>query len=219
MRQQRGQAMVEMLVVAIAILMLVWGLLWLQRWQQIKTQTQHYAALQAFRFSQSYELDESESAATKPTYLAGLFSAISHKEQTETQLLGAMPLSDPFLTTARNEGLLGLTQRWRFTSIASAESWHNSAWAQHVFDFMPNMKLQSQTSIWVGAGHAHHDQHAIQRIEASPSLWGSNQKNSALAMSGLSPLLIAVDAGWGRSQPTTSWLKSWQESVPSSHLK
>lgn len=218
MTKQRGQAMVEMLVVSISILMLLWGLLWLQRWQQIKLQTQHYAALQAFRFSQSYELEQKAVIASKPNYLSGLFSSIAHQENTQKQLLGFMPLSDQLLTHAREEGLFGQTQRWRFTSTAKAEDWFNSAWAQSIFDFMPDMTLQSQTSIWVGAGHAHHDQDAIKRIEGSLTLWGKAQKNSALAIHSLTPLFMPVDMGWNRAQPTIKWLQPWQESIPAHHL-
>ena len=58
MSQQKGQAMLEMVVVTSSILLLIWGLVWLQRWQQVKVQTQHHAALSAFRFSQSYELGQ-----------------------------------------------------------------------------------------------------------------------------------------------------------------
>lgn len=56
MSRQQGQAMFEMLIVSAAIMVLLFGLIWLQRWQQIKVKTQHHAALQAFRFSQSFEL-------------------------------------------------------------------------------------------------------------------------------------------------------------------
>lgn len=216
MTRQRGQAMVEMLVVTVAILMLLWGLLWLQRWQQIKLQTQHHAALQAFRFSQSYELGQQD--ATQPNYLMGLFSSISHQENTKKQPLGVMPLADPLLSNARDEGLFGATQRWRFTSVGKADGWYNSAWAQSIFDFMPDMQLQSQTSIWVGAGHVHDDKEAVKRIEASQTLWGKAEKNSTLAIRSLTPLFIPVDMGWGRAPPENKWLQTWSESVPSNHL-
>lgn len=200
-KQQRGQAIVEMLVIIVAILMLFWGLLWLQRWQQIKLQTQHHAALQAFRFSQSYELNNP--LEQQPEYLTGLYSPIAHEEYTKAQTLGVVPAPHHFLDLAQQEGLLGTTQRWRFSSTAEGAG----------------MQLQSQTSIWVGAGHALSDTHAMERLESSTSLWQYAQRNSNTVIKTLSPLLKPLDAGWGRKSPSTTWLKPWQESVPTHHLR
>lgn len=200
--RQRGQAMVEMLVVMGAILMLFWGLLWLQRWQQIKLQTQHHAALQAFKFSHSHELSQEQKGLTT-AYLAGLYSPIAHQEHTERQALGLMPAQHDFLNLAQQEGLLGATQRWRFSSTAQGDG----------------MQLQSQTSIWVGAAHAKDDEQAIARLEASTSLWKYAQQNSVVAIKTLSPLLTPVDAAWGRKVPSTDWLRPWQESVPARHMQ
>lgn len=199
--QQRGQAIVEMLVIVVAILMLFWGLLWLQRWQQIKLQTQHHAALQAFRFSHSYEVEKP--LELQPEYLTGLYSPIAHQENTKVQPLGVMPAQDYFLELAQQEGVLGSTQRWRFSSSAQGDG----------------MGLQSQTSIWVGAGHANNDVQAIKRLEVSTSLWQYAQKSSVTAIKTLSPLLSPVDAGWGRKAPSTNWLQPWNESVPRHHLQ
>lgn len=215
--RQRGQAMVEMLVVTGFIMMLLWGLLWLQRWQQIKLQTQHHAALQAFRFSHSYELDDA--LQLQPDYLKGLHSPIAHAEQSSALSLGLMPESHLLMTQARDEGLLGLNnERWRFQSLAQAQSWRHSAWSQSMFDFIPQMKLQSQTSIWVGAGHANNDLQAVERLKRSHSLWTHAQGPSTAAIQALSPLLAPVDSAWGRSTPSTQWLQPWEESVPESYL-
>lgn len=198
--RQHGQAIVEMLVVLVAILLLFWGLVWLQRWQQIKLQTQHHAALQAFKFSQSYELEQ---ATLGTAYLAGLYSPIAHTERSERHALGVMPDLHPFLAVARQEGVMGSTQRWRFISVAQGES----------------MRLQSQTSIWVGAGHANDADQAVARLAGSTSLWQYAQKNSQAAITARSPLLLPVDMAWGRKSPDTNWLRPWQESVPAHHLQ
>lgn len=219
---QSGQAIVEMLVVTTAILLFLWGLLWLQRWQQIKLQTQHHAALQAFRFSHSHELGLEQTGAESavyPAYLKGLYSPIAHTEQSQAQALGVMPAQHSLLAKAQEEGLLGATERWRFHSKAHAEGKQTSAWAQRLFEFLPHMALSSQTSIWVGAGHANHDRQAIQRLEASQSLWAYAQARSKTAVKTLTPLLSPVDMAWGRPSPSTEWLLPWHESVPSHHLE
>lgn len=198
---QRGQAIVEMLVSIVAILMLFWGLLWLQRWQQVKLQTQHHAALQAFKYSHSYELEQKQGELTI-AYLAGLYSPIAHQEYTEQQALGVMPAPHHFLDLAQQEGLLGAAQRWRFKSTAQGEG----------------MQLQSQTSIWVGAAHANSDEQIVKRLEASTSLWKYAQRNSIRAIKTLQPVVSPVDAAWGRKTPSTDWLRPWQESVPAHHF-
>lgn len=200
--RQRGQAIVEMLVLIVAILMLFWGLLWLQRWQQIKLQTQHHAALQAFKFSHSHELSQDQEGLTT-AYLLGLYSPIAHKEHTERQALGVMPAQHQFLDVAQQEGLLGATQRWRFNSTAQGDG----------------MQLRSQTSIWVGAAHANNDEQAVARLEASTSLWQYAQQNSVRTFKTLQPVISPVDAAWGRKTPSTDWLRPWQQSVPAHHLQ
>lgn len=216
--KQRGQAIIEMLVVVVAIFGLLWALLWLQRWQQVKTQTQHHAALQAFRFSQSHSLSHLPiDTELQPAYLQGLYSSISHQEYSESLSLGEMPMQSPFLATAHNDGLFGDSERWRFQSRAAADTWQNGAWKQRVFDFMPEMQVQSQTSIWVGAGYAESDSQAVQRLQGSASLWGATHSASSAGINALAPFLTPVDAAWKRATPSTNWLQPWQESVPSRH--
>lgn len=217
MRAQKGQALIEMIVVLMAVLMLLWAMVWLQRWQQIKLQTQHHASLQAFRLSHSYEL-KSEALTHMPNYLQGLYSPLAHDQSASYSQLGAMPNQADFMTKATQDGLLGETQRWQVRSSAQATSAQTMPWSQQKFEFLPAMQVQSQNSIWVGAGHAHHDIDAVQRLKQSPSLWASAQQASQLAIQPLGTLLKAVDVGWGRATPSTNWLQPWQESVPELYL-
>ena len=200
--QQKGQAIIELLVVVAAVLAVFWGLLWLQRWQQVKLQTQHHAALQAFVFSQSYELGAEEIEMVAPSYLMGLYSPVAHEQSTTVEALGVMPTPHRLLESARQEGVLGTTQRWRFQSQALASG----------------MQLQSQISLWVGAGHANDDSQMVQRLAASTSLWRYAQDPSSTAIKALTPLIKPVDAAWGRAAPSSDWLSVWQESVPQPFL-
>lgn len=217
MKTQQGQALIELMVMVLAIFMLLWAMIWLQRWQQIRLQIQHHAALQAFRLSQSYELG-AEALALMPSYLQGLYSPLAHQQLSSYQVLGAMPEQTGFMSTATQDGLFGATQRWQVRSLAQAEPAHTMPWAQRLFEFLPAMQVQSQSSIWVGAGHAHHDTHATQRLQQSNTLWAEAQGASRLAIQPLVPIFSVVDAGWSRPSPSTNWLQPWQESVPEIHL-
>lgn len=217
MSQQKGQAMLEMVVVTSSILLLIWGLVWLQRWQQVKVQTQHHAALSAFRFSQSYELGQVD--AQLPSYIEGLYSGISHQQNSQRLSLGEMAHGAFFIEQAQKEGVLGPSDRWRFESQSVQSNAPKTAiWSTNAFAFLPSMAVKSQTSIWVGAGHAQSDKNMTQRLTASTSLWGHAQKTSQVTIGALSPFLQAVDLGWGRKAPTIDWLEPWQESVPVLHL-
>lgn len=213
MSRQQGQAMFEMLIVSAAIMVLLFGLIWLQRWQQIKVQTQHHAALQAFRFSQSFELGSNQNLS--PEYMTGLYSAIPHQQHSQSTNLGVMPHQASLLNVAQQEGVLGGSARWRFESRAMAAGVDQlAAWQNSSFSVLPEMQVQSQTSIWVGAGHALSDAQMTQRLQGSRSLWRHASGASQASMGLLTPLLQPVELGWGRPAPTTNWLQPWQESVP-----
>lgn len=215
-QKQQGQAVVEIIVVLAALLSVGWGLLWLQRWQQIKQQTQHHAALQAFRFSQSHVLDQADDL--QPIYLQGLYSYLAHQSTTDLRPLGDIDRLSNGMKMAEPEGLLGPSQRWRFSSRVHVDGWELAAWAQKNEALIPIMHLQSEVSILVGTGYAQDDLQMVSRLGASPSLWRSAQNSSAAAIEGLRPLFAPVDRAWGRADSTTSWLQPWQESVPSRHL-
>lgn len=213
MSRQQGQAMFEMLIVSAAIMVLLFGLIWLQRWQQIKVKTQHHAALQAFRFSQSFELGSNQNL--NPEYMTGLYSAIPHQQHSQSTNLGPMSHQASLLNTAQQEGVLGGSARWRFESRATAAGVDQlAAWQNTSLSVLPEMQVQSQTSIWVGAGHALSDAQMTQRLQASRSLWRHASGASQASMGLLTPLLQPVELGWGRPAPTTNWLQPWQESVP-----
>lgn len=164
MNKQRGQAMVEMLVVVVMVWLLIAAVMWLQRWQQIKLQTQHHAALSAFRFSQGWELGANQ-PVWQPTYHEGLLSPIAHEWHANAQPLGVMSILPSFMQQAQREGLFAQSQRWRFSTVVSDSGWLPAAWAQKKPYFLSELKLSSQTSIWVGAGHALSDEDMVQRIE------------------------------------------------------
>lgn len=212
MNKQRGQAMVEMLVVVVMVWLLIAAVMWLQRWQQIKLQTQHHAALSAFRFSQGWELGANQ-PVWQPTYHEGLLSPIAHEWHANAQPLGVMSILPSFMQQAQREGLFAQSQRWRFSTVVSDSGWLPAVWAQKKPYFLSELKLSSQTSIWVGAGHALSDEDMVQRIEKSDSLWGTAVHSQRLVR-GWDTRLQAVDRPWARASPQVDWLRPWQHDLP-----
>lgn len=217
MRSQHGQAFIELLVVAMAVLSLAWGGMWLFRWQQIKTQTQHHSALQAFRFSQSYLLKE-KAQQVQPDYSHSLYSYSPHQVHSHQESLPFTTQWAPMRTAYADE-LIAAVGQWRFYSTATAVDGPLAAWAMAKAHVWPAMRVQSQLSIFVGAGHADHDEQATQRLAQHKSLWQSSTQASAAAIRSMQPALSLVDQAWGRPQASSSWLTPWAQSVPQPYLQ
>lgn len=218
MRPQQGQALLEMLVVTAVILLLGAALLWLQRWQQVKVQTQHHAALSAFRYAVSHPVTSPEEAG-KVNYLEGLASPIQHQLQNQYQSWMTLAEWAP-LQLGQIDELLGSTNRTRFSvqAVELEPSQTGLAWGLGRPALDGFMRVQSQTTIEVGLGVSHGPQQTLARLQAHGPLWQQTEQGSKTAFGLLTPLLKAVDAGWSRPSPSTQWLAPWIESVPPAAL-
>lgn len=216
MHKQQGQALVEMLVVVTVLLLLGAVLLWLQRWQQIKLQTQHHAALSAFRYAATHELGPAPEFL--PDYLTGLHSPLTHQLLRQQQLLLRPQFWQP-LVSAHSDALLGARARSLFTVQAlELAQQQELAWGLGRPRLMGLMQVQSQTAIEVGSGAAHGAQQSTERLAAHQRLWRYATLPSQAAFTQLTPLLRPVDSAWSRADPDLHWLTPWQDSVPKPYL-
>lgn len=216
MNNQQGQALIEMMVMVAVLLVVGAALLWLQRWQQIKLQIQHHAALSAFRHASTYELGSS--AVHLPDYVSGLYSPLSHSTLRQQHHLLRPQLWQP-LAVAHNDGLFGFTGRSRFVVQALEQPQSQKvAWGLIRPELKPDLQVQSQITIEVGAGAAHGAQQTTERLRAHHLLWRSAAQPSELAVEQLTPLLRHVDAAWPRAVPHPDWLMPWQAAVPKPYL-
>lgn len=215
MQTQQGQALLEMVVASAVLLIAASSLVWLQRWQEIKAQTQHHAGFAAFRYAQTHLLGP-EALNHQPNYVEGLFSPISHSIQLHYY-------SRPFLndwvpeTVAHQDALLGPTERVQFKAQAQqlktpqptmAWWWNNKA-------PLPTLQLSSHTLLDVGLGAVNSSTQMTERLQHSTTLWRSAYRASDVAFSQWVPLIKPVDRAWQRAEPNTEWLAPWRDSIPS----
>ena len=216
MRHQHGYALIEFMLSSAVILLLGAGLLWLQRWQQVKVQTQHHAALSAFRYSATHLLGE-ESLHFLPEYIQGLHATVAHQSQRQATTLASLQEWQP-LQVAHEGQLLGHTERIRFEVVAAEQTQHKPAWGLRLPFMSTSMQVQAQTSLQVGVGASYGPEPTWQRLQAHERLWQKVASGSQMVVKQLGPLLSPVDAAWSRSAPHTQWLAPWKESIPPRYL-
>lgn len=218
MRRQQGQALLEMVVVTAVIVLLGAALLWLQRWQQVKVQTQHHAALSAFRYAVAHPVAYQDESV-QVHYLEGLSSPIKHQLQEQHHTWITLAQWAP-LRLGQTGNLLGPTHRARFAvqAIELTPSQTGLAWNLGRPALDGFMRVQSQTTIDVGAGASSGPQQTWERLQSHGPLWQQAEPGSKAAFGLLTPLLKTVDSGWSRPSPSTQWLAPWMESVPQSAL-
>lgn len=215
MQTQQGQALVEMVMVSALLLLAASSLLWLQRWQEVKAQTQHHAGFAAFRYTQTHLLGP-EASAYHPAYMAGLFSPVSHSIQ--LQHSSTQPLKNwaPEVV-ANQDALLGVTERVQFRALAQHGKQYQPEiawWMPHTV-VQPALQLTSHTLLDVGLGAPHSSAHMIERLQGSTVLWANAYRASKGAFSQWGPRLRPVDQAWQRAEPNTQWLAPWRDAIPS----
>lgn len=215
MHTQQGQALLEMIVASAVLLVAASSLLWLQRWQEIKAQTQHHAGFAAFRYTHTHLLGPA-ATSHQPNYVAGLFSPLSHSIELHHHTNQSLKVWAPE-TVAHQDALLGPTERVQFRAQAHqldapqrriAWWWGNKA-------PLPTLQLSSHTRIDVGLGAVSSSTQMIERLQLNSTLWRSAYHASATAFSQWAPLIKPVDHAWQRPQPNTEWLAPWRDSIPS----
>lgn len=216
MRHQHGYALIEVMLSSVVILLLGAGLLWLQRWQQVKVQTQHHAALSAFRYSATHLLGE-ESRYFLPEYIQGLHATVAHQSQRQAMTLPSAQDWQP-LQVAHEGRLLGYTERVRFSVFAAEKSQQKLAWGARIPFVSSPMRVESQTSLQVGVGASYGPEHTWQRLQSHERLWQKAATDSHRIVKQLAPFLAPIDAAWSRSAPHTQWLSPWKESIPPRYI-
>ncbi|NYT61219.1 pilus assembly protein [Alcaligenaceae bacterium] len=237
---QQGQALVEGLVVLLALMSLWVGVSWLARFQDMALQASHASRYAAFSLSRNLE------ANIENDMRRHFFSGPAHQwsDRRGKRLLSSA-LDEIDVQTHRQTALAvqaqpggallhaqALRQDWRLddTGVLAVQlsaaprlglaSLHNNLPADGLAYFdSQNLLLQRHTSLLTGAGHAADDM-AVQQTVANSSLAWSNSANSSYVHGKkIASAMTAVDAGWGRPQPVFDWLEPWSGHVPESHLR
>lgn len=79
-------------------------------------------------------------------------------------------------------------------------------------------QIQRRTSVAVGAGHAYGDDDTRRRIGSAPTAWGRAADHSLSLARSVGGLAARVDAPWRRRAISLDWLSPWADVVPADRL-
>lgn len=198
---QRGQALVEFVVIIPALLLLMISAHWLLSLQHQKSTLQTQAANTAWLLSRLASTDANQQSITQRFYAlkansVGLsLSSLGLKTLDPTELIAPRLSRELDL---KNEGLM---QKASYSTLASSLE-------------VKALKLQQSHVVLAGAGHAVSPQWVRRRIENSAVLWASAQRNSRYLGEHITRYSAPVDSAWRRPTPSFDWLKRWEKSVP-----
>lgn len=234
-----GQALVELLVAMLALLLLWAATAWLGRLQDIALQAGHAARHLAFsavrqkegdwgglvraayfdglqhrwmdRRGQSLLKPEEQGVAAQVSRLDGLLAAAQPGGASSQagQLRNDWQVSD--------NGVVHASVRIAFQNAlkpVAGPAWGDGLRAMD--SILPS--IHRHAYILEGAGHADDDISTRQRLEQANMPW-ARAATASYGLSGrVSGFMEAVDRPWGRANPGSDWLTRWQEWLPQNHI-
>ncbi|MGG4603474.1 TadE family protein [Paenalcaligenes sp. Me131] len=197
---QRGQAIVESIIVLPVLMGLLFMAHWLLYAQHEKSRVQlaaaHGAFLRAQLWSADYPLTEPQRKALWDAEATGLqYSQTGYGwnealDRESTSLAAEVRLED--------EGI------------------HQSSLQKRLSHALfPSLALTQQHVVLVGSGSAVAAAQVRQRLEQAPQWWGKAADRSRRQVQNIEYFTGTVDKAWGRATPEYDWLRQWESSIPS----
>lgn len=198
---QRGQALIEGVVIIPLLLLLMLAAHWLLNLQLQKARIQNKAANTAWFLSRVASSDATRESITQrlralKTKDEGLMLSSTHLTVLDPTTQIAADLTRQL--DLRNDGLL---------HKVSYSEWETNPQ-------LTSLKQQQSHTVLVGAGHAVSPQWVRRRIEQSTVLWADAQRNSRYVGQNIARYSAPVDSAWRRPAPSFDWLSKWEQSVP-----
>ncbi|MGO3891110.1 MAG: hypothetical protein ACTJHW_09050 [Paenalcaligenes sp.] len=196
---QRGQAMVEGIVlfpVLVAVLVMAHWLLYAQHEKsRLQLAAAHGAFLRTKLWSADLALTPQQRNALQRAEAKGMqYSSESYDWEmglrNETWVLAAeVHLEDSGLHQSRIQKTL-----------------------DHAL--FPSLSLQQQHVVLVGSGDATDATAVRQRLEKAPQWWATAAQRSQTHVQRMASLVSDVDSAWKREGPERNWLQRWEHSIP-----
>lgn len=230
MEVQQGQAIVEGLVVLLALTALWSAISWLGCLQDIDLQAVHASRYAAFSATRQPNMDGHSN--TRHTAQTHFFSGPTHRwadaqggrmllntaqevrfniDRTQQLPMHAQPGgSDGNATILRTD--------WHIADTGIVDSHATVRPSAVNFADWGISGVRRHTAILVGAGHVVTDAHVQGRLADSAMAWGNGSQASYRAGRNIAGAMVAVDAGWNRPEPVFDWLGPWTGMVPNYHV-
>lgn len=236
---QQGQALVEGLVVLLALISLWLGISWLARFQDMALQASHASRYAAFALSRNP--DETVESDVRQHYFSG--PAHQWSDRRGKRLLSP-GLDEVVLQPSRQTALANVAQPGGAVLYAQAlrQDWRleDAGVLAAQLSVAPRLSLVPQeqvlpadglsyfdqqrlvlrrhTAILTDAGHAADDIATQQTVANSSLAWGNSANSSYARGKKIASAMTAVDAAWNRTEPVFDWLGPWSGRVPEAHL-
>ncbi|TGV06821.1 pilus assembly protein [Alcaligenaceae bacterium 429] len=201
---QRGQAVVESIIVLPVLMGLLFMAHWLLYAQHEKSRIQLAAAHGAFLRAQLWSADvlltEQQRHAIWDVEAKGLkYSQESYR-----------------WNESLNKESSSLATEVRLEDVGIHQSSLQKRLSHALF---PSLTLQQQHVVLVGSGSAVAAAQVRQRLEQAPQWWGKAAERSRRQVQNIEHLVGSVDKAWGRETPNSDWLRQWENSVPPRYIQ
>ncbi|HUH59001.1 MAG TPA: pilus assembly protein [Candidimonas sp.] len=227
---QQGQAMVEGLVVLLALTALWSAISWLGRLQDIDLQAAHASRYAAFSSTRHPNMDAHRNMGhiARLHFFGGpahqwtdaqgsrMLRNAAEEVQFDTDRRGSLPFHAQPGGSGGNA--TSLRADWHIADTGIVDSHVTVAPSAFNPADWGISAVRRHTAILVGAGHAGNDTHVQHRLAESALAWGKSAQASYGVGRSIAGAMVAVDAGWDRPEPIFDWLDPWADAVPDSHL-
>ena len=236
---QQGQALVEALVVALALVVLWVAVAWLAHYQDAALSATHASRFAAFTATRLDEEDE-VAAATMPLFTGSPYRWNDRKGQSVIDFESSMRVhprrlaalsahAQPGQGSAQasilrrdwevaDPGILQAEIHLSFPKRDTATSPTDSGrLGLNVFD-RAYPSLVRSTAILTGAGHGSTDAGVQTRLTQSTLAWSSAYRDSLGAGRTAEAAAVGVDLAWGRPAAEFDWVFPWSGYVPEHYL-
>ena len=225
-RRARGQALVEGVVVLLALIALWVCATWLFRLQDMALQTTHAAGFSAFSAARGDDVD-----AVALGIRRQFFQGPAHQWRTLPGRQWLSPARDEVQVTRQSHALPDFSGQPGggepgVSVLLTDWSVPDNDLVTGRVAVLPRSltvgtapRLVRRQGILVGAGHGRQDTDVLARLGRSSAGWSGSASASTGAGQGLAVVLQPLDAGWGRAQARFDWLDPWVGDVPDRYLK
>jgi hypothetical protein len=197
--QQRGQAVVEAMLMMPLMGVLIWAVSWVGGLQ-----------FSAQQMSQASRKAAMAGAMGQPLSPRDAMKAIGLNRRVEA------------LTDVAAQHVALLQDEWfggelQLLSVHAHANPNPNPRAPHLVSAFA-APITRYTRVAVGAGYAHGDKDARHRIANAPTAWRQAERLSVAQARRFESLVARMDGPWGRPSMQTDWLSAWADVVPGDRL-
>lgn len=223
---QKGQAIIEALVLTLVLASLLIAIMWLGRLQDIALHLSHASRHNAFRFAyQKIDLQAENNLADSVQNNIWLKRDGSNLINSadfilaETQKKPYISADKKFATAIKlfNQLELGDNAIWQSTASSDTGDLEQNFNSLAKFD-RQKLQISRFTAIMRASPSISSDLQVQNKLANNPILWADQAQRSIPLGQSINQALQKIDSAWARSLPEWDWINGWVSSMPQRHL-